>query len=158
MASSFSSEALGEPALEVAGFKLWVRGREFPDATDYWDGNWLRVTAHCGAAGAGVWVQGPLIMATDIRSFGEQCRRLLHGQASSATLDPIEPELCLTITSLHTPGRLQVRVTLTPDHLSQYHTMEFEIDEDRLPGIIDQCARILHEYPVRGTTSNGSRG
>ena len=44
---------LGKPDLRVAGFQLWVHGREFPDAQDEWDGNWLRLTAHCGeAAGA----------------------------------------------------------------------------------------------------------
>jgi hypothetical protein len=30
-----------EPDLKLDGFSLWVFGRQFPDANDYWDGNWL---------------------------------------------------------------------------------------------------------------------
>jgi hypothetical protein len=39
---------LGAPNLELEGLQIWVHGRQFPDSNDYWDGNWLRVTAHCG--------------------------------------------------------------------------------------------------------------
>jgi hypothetical protein len=51
-----------EPATDARGsrrarpeggrFQLWVHGRQFSEAHDYDDGNWLRVTAHCGASGA----------------------------------------------------------------------------------------------------------
>jgi hypothetical protein len=39
-------ERLGEPDLVIAGLRVWVHGRQFPQAVDYWDGNWR----HCGAA------------------------------------------------------------------------------------------------------------
>jgi len=39
---------LGMPDLKLEGLQIWIHGRQFPDAADYWDGNWLRVTAHCG--------------------------------------------------------------------------------------------------------------
>jgi hypothetical protein len=68
MTPNLSPEDLGEPALKVAGFQLWIHGRQFPDSTDYYDGNWLRVTAHCGSSGASVWVQGAMLMVTDIQS------------------------------------------------------------------------------------------
>ena len=45
---------LGVPDLKLAGLQLWVHGREFPESEDADDGNWLRVTAHCGASGASV--------------------------------------------------------------------------------------------------------
>ncbi|MFC4159857.1 hypothetical protein [Chitinimonas lacunae] len=41
-------EALGEPDLLIAGLRVWIHGSQFPNAVDYWDGNWLRVTAYCG--------------------------------------------------------------------------------------------------------------
>lgn len=47
-------EDFGEPSLSIAGFQLWVHGRQFPEATDFYDGNWLRVTAHCKASAASV--------------------------------------------------------------------------------------------------------
>jgi hypothetical protein len=37
---------LMEPSIETSkrgGFSLWVYGRQFPDANDYWDRNWLNV-------------------------------------------------------------------------------------------------------------------
>jgi hypothetical protein len=47
-------EPLGAPDLQIAGLRLWVHDRQFPMADDYWDGNWLQVTVHCGAPGASV--------------------------------------------------------------------------------------------------------
>lgn len=49
---------LGEPDLKVAGFHLWVHGRQLPEVDDCYDGNCLRVTACRGASGASVWAQG----------------------------------------------------------------------------------------------------
>ena len=40
--------------LKLEGLQIWVHGRQFPDLHDYWDGNWLRVTAHCGGSGASI--------------------------------------------------------------------------------------------------------
>ena len=45
---------LGSPDISFSSFQLWIHGREFEAAQDYWDGNWLRVTVHYGAAGADV--------------------------------------------------------------------------------------------------------
>src|SRR5256885_6731459 len=39
-------EQLGTPDIKLGGLQVWVHGRQFPDAIDYWDGNWLRITAH----------------------------------------------------------------------------------------------------------------
>jgi len=150
MPRTLSPEDFGEPSLRVAGFQLWIHGRQFPDSTDYYDGNWLRVTAHCGASGASVWAEGAILMVTEIESFGQQCHRLLRGDVSIASLDPIEPELHLAINSTDTIGHLQVHVEITSDHLSQRHVMEFEIDQSYLPHVIGECARIVEEYPVRG--------
>jgi hypothetical protein len=52
---------LGEPDLKLAGFQLWVHSRQFPQEEDYWDGNWVNVTAHCAGKGASVWVRGAII-------------------------------------------------------------------------------------------------
>ena len=67
-----SPDELGEPILKVLGFQLWVHGRQFEQATDYEDGNWLRVTAHCGAAGASVWATGSILQAQDVLRVGRQ--------------------------------------------------------------------------------------
>jgi len=41
--------------------RLWVYGRQFPDATDAWDGNWLRITARRNERGATVEASGAIL-------------------------------------------------------------------------------------------------
>jgi len=83
-----SIEELGEPDLKVAGLQIWIHGRQFPDAMDSDDGNWLRVTAHCGALGASVFVSGAILQVTDLVRWGERSAMLLGGETSSAVFDP----------------------------------------------------------------------
>jgi hypothetical protein len=142
---------LGPPDLKVAGLQLWIHGRQFADARDYYDGNWLRITAHCGASGASIWVQGAILMVTDIAGFGDQCAAMLRGEADSAAFDPLEPELKVSLRVADRLGHLRAHVEITPDHLAQSHRLEFDIDQSYLPEIIRQCAAIVQEYPVRGT-------
>ena len=150
MSQKLTPADLGEPDLKLAAFQLWVHGREFPEAEDYYDGNWLRVTAHCGASGASVWAQGAILMVTDIARFSEGCAALLNGDSTSATLDPLEPELNLSLQAADQLGHVRAMVEITPDHLAQAHRFEFEIDQSYLPDIIRQCSAIVQEYPIRG--------
>lgn len=145
-----AGEDLGCPDLKVAGFQLWIHGRQFPEARDYDDGNWLRVTAHCGASGASVWAQGAILMVMDIAGFGDQCAAMLRGTSSSAALDPLEPELKVSLQVSDRLGHIRAQVEITPDHIVQSHKMEFEVDQSYLPDIIKQCSAIVQEYPIRG--------
>src|SRR5436190_11083671 len=126
-------EELGEPALRVEGFQLWIHGYQFPDSTDYWDGNWLRVTAHCGGAGASVWVSGALLMVGDLIGWAQQCDALGDGRADAAELAPLEPELKVTVRRADQLGHLTVTVEITPEHMTQQHSFEFELDQTYLP-------------------------
>jgi len=141
---------LGEPDLKIAGFQLWVHGRQFPDNQDYDDGNWLRVTAHCGGSGASVWAQGSILMVTDIAGFSEQCTAMLEGKAQSANLEPFEPELKVSLETADRLGHIRTQIEITPDHLTQSHWFEFEIDQSYLADIIQECADIIKKYPIRG--------
>jgi hypothetical protein len=145
-----SNKELGLPALKIAGFQLWVHGRQFPDAEDADDGNWLRVTAHCGASGASVWVQGSILMVTDIERLGRECRSLYDGKSDRAALEPFEPELRVGLEATDRMGHIRANVELTPEHLTQAHRMQFEIDQSYLPEIVEQCTAVLRAYPVRG--------
>ena len=71
MSQRLTPEDLGRPDLKVAGFQLWVHGRELPETEDHDDANWLRVTAHCGASGASVWAQGAILQKYPIRGLQE---------------------------------------------------------------------------------------
>jgi len=145
-----SLEDLGELSLKVAGLQVWIHGREFPQATDADDGNWLRVTAHCGASGASVFAAGSILQTDDILLWGQQAAQLLEKKADRAALQTLEPELSVLIDCLDAMGHLRLRVEITPDHLQQEHAFEFEIDQSYLPGLIKQCEQVGREYPVRG--------
>lgn len=151
MSHQFSPADLGEPALRVAGLQLWVHGRRFPEAEDYCDGNWLHVTAHCGASGASARAQGAILMVMDIVGFGDGCAAMLGGGTKSANLAPCEPELKVSLEVSDSAGHIRAQVEITPDHLAQSHRFEFEVDQSYLPGIVQQCLEIAREYPIRGT-------
>lgn len=150
MSQKLTPPDLGEADLKVGGFQLWVHGRQFPEAEGYYDGNWLRVTAHCGASGSSVWAQGAILMVTDVKRFGDGCAAMLAGETKSAVLAPCEPELKVSLEASDSVGHIRAQVEITPDHLAQSHRFEFEVDQSYLPGIIRQCSEIVQEYPIRG--------
>lgn len=124
-----------------------------PESKDYDDGNWLRVTSHCGASGASVWAQGAILMVTDIAGFGDQCAAMLGGDRKSAALDPFEP--------IDRLGHLRVQVEVTPDHLAQAHRFEFEVDQSYLPGrpaVLGDREGVPHPWHARSKRRLTSRG
>lgn len=143
-------EDLGKPGLTVAGFQLWVHGRQYPDSQEYYDANWLRVTAYTGAAGASVRVSGAILMVTDLVQWAQECDALATGNIQEASLEPLEPELRVRIRQADRLGHLTMRVDITPDHLTQTHSFEFGIDQTYLPAIVSSCRAIIRAYPVRG--------
>jgi hypothetical protein len=68
---------LGTPDLKLEGLQIWVHGMQFPDAADYWDGNWLRVTAHCGGSGASVFATGSIIHLSELDRWLVESEELL---------------------------------------------------------------------------------
>ena len=142
-------ESLGPPALHIEGLQLWVHGRQFPESLDQWDGNWLRVTAHCGGSGASVWVEGAILMTSDLVQWADQCEALRLGSAAEATLSPPEPNLRVNLRRADDLGHLRLTVSITPDQMSQRHEFQFELDQSYLPGLTAQCRAITLKHPVR---------
>ena len=139
----------GEPALTISGFRMWVHSREFPDSTDPWDGNWLYVTARVKDVNARVWVSGSILTTMDLAAWRDSCEKLLSGDADTASLEPVEPDLQITMRTLDAVGHLEMRVDITPDVLRQEHTLRMEIDQSYLPGLISELDAVLGEFPVR---------
>jgi len=138
------------PDLKLGSLALWVHGREFENATDYWDGNWLHATARCGAVGAAVTVSGPFVRITELLEWASDSRGLLAGARDSAELATIEPELKVVLTAADSLGHLEMVVEITPDHVHQEHKFTFEIDQSYLPPLIASIERLASKYPVRG--------
>jgi hypothetical protein len=140
---------LGEPDIRLGNLVVWVHGWQNPDSTDYSDGNWLRATAHCGAAGAQVDISGAFLHALELARWSESCRKLGVTLSGEAGLEAMEPDLSVKMRG-DGLGYISVEVEITPDHLSQQHHFEFGIDQTYLPALVGQLERVLVKYPVRG--------
>ncbi|MGD0137414.1 MAG: hypothetical protein ABSD28_00935 [Tepidisphaeraceae bacterium] len=149
MQSEKAIAALGSPSLKISGFQLWIQGRQFPNSNDHWDGNWLNITAHCGAAGASIWASGAIITTMDFERFLAECESLYDQMAGEATIQPMEPNLRVSLRATDRLGHIKMHVQITPDHMSQKHELAFEIDQSYLPEIVSQCRMVLRDFPVR---------
>ena len=115
------------PSIELGDFQLTVHRREFPDAHDRWDGNWLHVTAQCAQLAA------------------------VHASRSGqAELSGAEPNIRVRVTTGGADGRVRVRVELTPDPQTQGHWFEYAIEPGDLAEAIGQLDDVLALFPVRG--------
>ena len=141
---------LGEPDIQVAALKLWIHGRAFEESQDYWDGNWLRVTAHCAEGGGSARVHGSLLHLRELASFTGECVRLHETLQGKAELSCMEPNLGVELSALDSRGTIEVGIRLTPDHLTQQHSFQFSIDQSYLPGIIAGLRKALAKFPIRG--------
>src|SRR5581483_2142515 len=72
--------------------------RAYPDAQDYWDGNWLRSEIEVVVGGFRGWV-AELLRAEELVEFGDQLARLLDTFQGTAEFRTMEQWLALTITS-----------------------------------------------------------
>jgi hypothetical protein len=146
---NYDSQKLGVPNIEICGLQIWVHSLQFPHLEEYWDANWLNVTVHCGARSADVWVSGSIIHLSEIQSWHDQAVDLHKSLEGQADLSCMEPELDVSITAGNS-GLMNMVVKITPDHLTQKHTFEFDIDQSYLPDLILSCKRTLIEYPIKG--------
>ena len=138
------------PALELGPFQLTVHRRQFPDAEDRWDGNWLHVTAQCAQPGAIVAAGGPILGADDLQRFRDQLAALRGSAHGAAELSGVEPNVRVRVAACGRRGHLRVRVELTGDPPTQGHWFEYDLDQSYLPGAIEQLDAVLALFPVRG--------
>ena len=141
---------LGKPDILIEGLEIWIHGRERPNTVDYWDGDWLRATAHCGAKGSEVWVSGPILHLSEIKSWLENLEKINSTLSGRANLDCMEPELKVEM-SAESLGQVLMRVEISPDQLRQFPSFEFETDQSYLPHLIKELKEVLGEYSIKGT-------
>ena len=110
----------------------------------------MRVTVHCGAAGASVWVSGSIIHLSEVAGWMEQCKTMVRTLHGDARLDCMEPELFVGLRVSDSLGHVHMRVEITPDYMSQRHVFESEIDVSYLDGVIKNCREVLARFPIRG--------
>jgi hypothetical protein len=137
-----------EPDLACGQLKIWVIGRQFSEAMDYWDGNWIDVVAECSDEGACVTVRGSILHLGEILKWHTDLAKMDETLSGSAELSTTEPNLHLKLSCDHL-GHVLAVCSITPDHLNQSHTFRFEIDQSYLKAIVRDCHRILEAYPIR---------
>jgi hypothetical protein len=147
-----------EPDLRIAGLAVWVHGRQFEDADDYWDGNWLNVTARCEYAGSRITVTGSLIHLVEVERLLQGCEHLNATLSGTATLECMEPNLSVKLDMAGHTGHVEVTIAITPDHMSEKHQYTDYLDQTFLPPIIDACRAILRRHPLRGRPSHADTG
>lgn len=137
-----------KPDLSCGLLSLWVLGRQFPQATDHWDGNWLNIIAHCAGGGAAVTVSGPILHLGELAVLRKGLAEMDEIVGGTAALPCMEPNLRLDLACGAT-GHVRVTCQITPDDLAQSHSFTFEIDQSYLGALVRQCDHILKEHPVR---------
>ena len=141
-------DKLGTPDLSIAGLQIWIHAREFPNDQGSFDGDWLIVTAHCGAKGAEVWVQGSIIHLSEIANCLKQVKSMYETFKGDAEFCQIEPNLSARM-KMGKRGQVSLVVEITPDHLSQEHKFTFDVDQSYLPPLIRDLEAILEKFPIK---------
>ena len=129
--------------------QIWIHSRQFLDAEDYWDGNWLNVTAHCGTHGASVWTTGAILRIPEIAGWLVALEEMNRSLSGEANLESLEPELAVEL-SMSELGHLAMKVEITADHMNQQHSFQFELDQSYLADLISSCRGVLEKYPIKG--------
>jgi hypothetical protein len=141
-------EEAREPDLVIAALRIWIHGRQFPNSDDYWDGNWLRVTASWIRGGSAVTARGSFIHLGELVGLSKECDDLYKSLSGRAELKCMEPELGVVLEA-KSLGHVDVLVNLTPDHVHEKHEFRASLDQTFLPAIVSECQRILETYPLR---------
>jgi hypothetical protein len=130
-----TKDSSGRPDVSFSGFQLWIQGRQFEAAQDYWDRNWLRVTIHYGAKGADVWTQGPILHLSELEHWLHQLQEMNRTLSGEAELAPMEPYFYSKF-EMERLGHINVQTCITPDSMSQHHEFREQIDQSYLHGLI----------------------
>jgi hypothetical protein len=151
MAMNKFPEILGEPDIKISGLEIWIHGNQFPDENDYWDGNWMDITARCTSKNACVWVSGNILHLPDFEYLLVTSQKLYEILKGEAELPCIEPELSVKLKA-SSLGQIEMTVDITPDQLNQKHNFVFEIDQSYLPNLISSCKKVIDKYKIKGKT------
>jgi hypothetical protein len=143
------------PDLVIERFRIWLHGWQYPEASDDWDSNWLRLTASYSGATGVVTVSGAILDTVSFSSFQSQLAAMRRSLAGESVLESVEPELRLRLWMSDRLGHIQGRLDLTKDHLLEHHWFTLQLDQSDLPAILGQLAKIVSAYPVRGTARRG---
>jgi hypothetical protein len=134
-----------------ARVRIQVLGRLHPDATDYWDGNWLMTLVNI-VVGSFVAEISADLRANELDSFRQELAVLYSTFGGSAVLRSLEGWLDMTV-SMTSAGSLQVDGHAR-DSVGRANELSFHIDsldQTDLPSIIDSLEEVGVFYPMIGS-------
>ncbi len=142
-----------EPSdIRLGVLSIWVDGWQFPSADDYWDSNWLNIEAVVEAEGARVRASGAILRSPELGSFADELESINKALEGSAKLDCMEPNLTIDV-ECGKLGQVLATVFITPNHLTQKHTFEFELNQTHLGPLLASCRNVLSRFPIRGNVA-----
>jgi hypothetical protein len=123
--------------------------RTWPDATDFWDGNWITVTVRASSHGIHCTLDTQL-RVDELRSLIARLAELHRTLTGQLEFWPMEPNLKLTF-QMGKGGWLTVFVELQPD-LADPARMTFElcVDQTYILDMIAELAADLERFPQVG--------
>lgn len=150
------------PDIRVGGLSVWIRARQFPGATEYYDANWLIVDVACEANGAIVRLDNePCLMTAELAEWRDHCADFLAGATTIAELPAMEPYLSVLIerrgagdakTTASRPWRVGIwaKVRISHDNVTQFHEFQFPLDKSDVERLTNELSAALARYPVHG--------
>jgi hypothetical protein len=129
--------------------------RMHPEASDYWDGNWVasEISVHIPPWRATY----PADLRTEEFShFRDQLSQMHDGVGKEASFDPMEPWLRLTL-KLDELGHIEVTGDAGPEGLGKFFgqvRLDFRLtgvmDQTDLRPIITQLDEVARQFPTKG--------
>ena len=136
------------PNFKLDGLSIWIRDREFPEAQDFYDGNWLNLRATVRSEHASVTTEGAILMTSDFERFRDQLVAMHKSVSGEASLSGYEPNLSVSLKASQL-GHISGQIEITHDHLNERHRFEvIGLDQTYLPELIASCDAILERHPV----------
>lgn len=127
-----------------------VTRREFPEASDYWDGNWVYATVRISVGGFRGEYEA-LLRTTELASFREGLTRLHADLRGTAAFESLEEWLRIHVEGDgrgHLVAKCEAR-----DQPGTGNTLRFELrfDQTEVPPVLASLDAVLVAFPVRGT-------
>ena len=132
---------------------LTVTGRMFPESADFWDGNWLNVTAQASLTLFTAQMSNGL-RTTDLAQFRSELASLYEVVEGQASLTTLENWIGLTFRGDglgHITVVVELRDVRDPLGVDELRC-SLPIDRTYLPPLIDALDRICDVWPTQGRT------
>lgn len=140
---------------DEVGVTITVIQRKYPQATDYWDGNWVdaEVKVHIRPWAA---TYSAALRCDEFLRFREEVERMNASLTGRAEFQPLEPWLSLQLT-LDPLGHITLKGKAAPEapgrvfgEVGLQFTVREALDQTLLAPLIEQLLAVEAEFPVIG--------